>query len=222
MFDKEFFRQELKKQFNDWTDEKVETHVNVMAAKHATVKHGPNVIHLDYYHGLLDINDIQEIESDFKAIGYELSRFDKTGVLYASLEDYTLQLSYYLSDPIVQNLLLGLGTNAIWDTIKKIVIYTWQRVRSKKVVDNRGQSKTLNFGLKLQIGDNTKLDLKLDGEVSEATTLQALDKVIDLIKETKPNIHPKRERLFVYKTSNKKWVEVDVLNEIKKKLKKKK
>jgi hypothetical protein len=220
MFDKEFYRKETKKQFKDWTDEQIELHVNRMGAKYATVKQGTNVIHLDYYDGLLDSGDIRQIENDLSSQGYELSRFDKSGVAYNNLHDYTLHLAYYLSDPVVQVILTGIGTNALWDMIKKVSFYTWQRVRTKKVMQNKGRQEALNFGLKLQLGKDTKLELKFGNDATEATTLQALDKVIDLIKDTKQNTPatPQPARMHRFDATTGKWMEIDMLKEIREKI----
>lgn len=212
---------ELRKGFEgmsgEFTKKELEEYANWMADKYSTIKKGANVIHLDYYHGLIDDNDIEQIENIISKADLELSRFDKNGVPYNSLQDFTLQVSIFLSDPIVQSVLFGLGTNALWDAIKQSAILVWRRLKLRlwSLPEEQRKAK-INFGLKVQINSKTSIDLKLDGEVSETTTLEAFDKAIDLIRSVKSKNKMEQGKLFIYNSSKKSWEEVDVMAEIRK------
>lgn len=217
MTDKESFKELYRLTFPEWPEERLEEYITMMASKYSTIKKGPNVIHLEYYHGLIDDNDIAEIENNISPQGLLLSRFDKNGVPYASIRDFTLQIALFLSDPIVQTILLGIGTNALWDSIKASTLLIWRRLKQRvwHLPENERRA-TINFGLKVRLDADTSFDLKLDGEVNEETTLQALDKIIDLLKSVKANQSKKRNKFFVY-DKKKGWVDINVMEEIMKK-----
>lgn len=67
-----------------------EKQARLMSDKYLTVKEGPNVLHLDYFDGLLTKEEIKQINSDISKVGLELSHFDKTGVPHACIEDFIL------------------------------------------------------------------------------------------------------------------------------------
>jgi hypothetical protein len=220
MNDFESLKKEYKTIFPDLTDEQITQRALFMSKKYATIKKGPNVVHLDYFDGLLIDSDIIDIETTLIKAGLELSRFDKSGVPYASLEDFTLQVALYISDPIISNILLGISANIVWDSIKTSSFLVWRKIKerywSKKKTDER-KLRPLNFGLHINIDKNTSLDLKIDGGLTEEAALKALDKVIDLIKQIKPNESPAPSKFF--QTNNDgNWSEIDVYNKIQKEM----
>lgn len=70
----------------------------------------------------------------------------------------------------------------------------------------------------MRLDKQTSIDFKLDGTIDDKTTLKALDKIIDLVKETKQN---KRDDLGNLYVSNEEgnWTRINILEEIKKKIK---
>ena len=113
----------------------------------------------------------------------ELSRFDKSGIAYASVEDFNLHIAIFLSDPIVQNIILGLGTNAMWDTIKQTVFFIWAKIKQRHWDRLAGQERksTLNFGIKIKLDKNTFFDLKigLKGKKSRFSPIKSASKPMD-------------------------------------------
>jgi len=217
MQDKESLKEEYRLTFPNWTEEKLDQYATMMAAKYSTIKKGPDVIHLEYYGGLIDDKDIVEIEANISTQGLQLSRFDKNGVPYASIHDFTLQVALFLSDPIVQMILLGVGTNALWDSIKASSLLVWRRLKQRvwHLPENERRLK-INFGLKVRIDADNFFDLKLDGEADEETTLQALDKAFELMKSMKDIQAKSRNKFFIY-DKKKGWIEINVMDEIIKK-----
>lgn len=224
MYDFESFKKDYQAVFPDWEIEKVEEYARFMSEKYSTVKRGDNVIHLDYFEGLLVKEDIDEITTNISTVGLELSRFDKNGVPYASIEDFMLHVALMISDPIVGNLILGVSGGALWDAIKASSILIWKKLKVRhwdKKTDEENSKKPLNFGLHVSIDKNTKIDLKLGGDLSEDFALKALDKAVDLIKNTHKNKNPQRAK-FYQTDSNGNWCEIDTHAEIRKQIKKQK
>ncbi|KFF75999.1 hypothetical protein HX13_01190 [Chryseobacterium sp. P1-3] len=109
----------FREQYPHWSEDDVSSYATMMYNKMLTVKQGDNVVHLDYFDGLIVSDEIFEIEKLLGDSKLELSRFDKSGIPYNSIEDFTLQVALCISDPIVQNILLGMAGNIAWDSIKK-------------------------------------------------------------------------------------------------------
>ena len=216
---KEELFEQYKSTFPDWSDEEVEQYSAKMYEKYSTIKNGANVIHLDYYGGLITPTEIQDLENSLKEVKIELSRFDKNGVPYASIEDFNLHLAIFLSNTIVQSILLGLGANALWDTIKKTAFFIWTKVKERHWSKTGEQTKksNLNFGLKVKLDKNTGFDLKLDGDLSEELVLEALDKIIDLLKSVKQKDKPKKAEFYIFDKEKRRWIKIDIMNEMRKK-----
>lgn len=79
---------------------------------------GDNVVHLEYL-GELNEACLSEINEKLKTAGLELSSFNKSGVMYNSFEEYSLVTFFVLNQPLIIELLKGVGTNALWDVIKR-------------------------------------------------------------------------------------------------------
>ncbi len=202
---------EHREHFPDWNDEDIEKYATMMANKYSTIKKGENIIHLDYFEGLITLEDIQEIETSLKKHNLELSRFDKNGVPYASLQDFTLHLCLILKESVVQSILLGIGTNALWDTIKNISFFIWKKIQLRhwNKINEPKNSKKLNFGLSIQLGKNKGLDLKLDGNMDEENFWNAIDKVLGLLESNQLNESSYDKSFYTFDKKNKKWIEVD-------------
>ena len=197
------------------TEEEIENYAGMMSEKYSTIKVGDNVIHLDYYDGLVNEDEIKEIEGKIAQEGLELSRFDKNGVIYASIEDFTLQIALFISTPIVQNILLGVGTNALWDSIKHTSHFIWKRVKMRLWdLPAAVRKRKINFGLRVRLDKNRRLEFKLDGEADEQITLLALDKMIELLKSESKNNTKSGGQFFVFDASRNSWQEINVHEEI--------
>ncbi|MDR6545061.1 hypothetical protein J2810_001103 [Chryseobacterium rhizosphaerae] len=215
----------FKEDYPNWSEEGVINYATKMYNKMSTVKRGDNIIHLDYFDGLIISNEISEIENLLEDGKLELSRFDKRGITYNSIDDFTLQVSLCLSDPIVQNILLGVAGNIIWDSIKKTSIFIWKTIK-KRHWDNEESNKRqkINFGLRIKTEDGKNISLNLDSELSGDTLREALDKSFEVIKElNKTNKQKKSHELsyptdfYVFDKEKKLWLEVDIMEEIRKK-----
>ena len=221
LFDKENFKNDWRKLMTNWTEEQLEEYAVKMEKKYSTIKRGDNVVHLDYFGGLLNDNDISEIENLLSKNNLELSRFDKSGIPYASVDDFILQVALFLSDKTTQDVLIGLTSSALWDTIKTTTFYMWQTVRNRTqtiMTARTTKQRKINCGLKLSLDKNTKFEFKIDGELSEETALKSLDKVLDFMKTIKPNPTIKHADFVIFNTEKDIWEIVDVNAEMQKKM----
>lgn len=215
MFDRKEFRESWRKMMTGWTEKELDEYTDFMEQKYSTIKHGENVVHLEYYGGLIDNTDINTIENLLSKSNLELSRFDKNGVPYAALEDFMLQVSLFVNDSTTREILLGLGTNALWDTIKTVTLLVWQKVRNQTSLPIN-KHKKINCGISMTIDKNTKFDFKISSEFSDETTLEALDKALEFLKTVTPNETRKRQDFVVYDKYKNKWEVIDTDAEIRK------
>ncbi|MFN8287732.1 MAG: hypothetical protein U0V74_13305 [Chitinophagales bacterium] len=195
------------------TDEQLECQADFMFQKSKTLKTGENIVHLDYYGRLITLDEINRIEDQLRTCKLELSRYDKDGVMYASLEEYTLQVFLFIGATTVKDVLVGVGTNATWDTIKSVSVYLWNTIRSKLIAKDV-RNKSINFGLKMKIDGNTSFDFKIDGDMSEEVVLQSLDKILKFLETVPPNRTPAPPEFVVYNEEKKSWEVKDVRLEL--------
>lgn len=224
MIDFESLIKEYKAIYPDWDQTRIERYARFTSEKYSTIKRGANIVHLDYYGGLLTDSDITEIDNNLNKAGLELSRLDKNGIPYASLQDYTLNVALFLSDPIVSNILLGVSAGAFWDAIKASSFLIWKQIKERywsKLSEQENLKNQINFGMHVQVDENRSLDLKIEGGLSEKNALKALDKVTEIIKYIKTNSNPSRKK-FYHTDKHGNWIEVDIQKEIKKEILKQK
>ncbi|MEI8278795.1 MAG: hypothetical protein WCG87_03470 [Bacteroidota bacterium] len=184
-----------------------------------TIKRGDNVVHLQYIGELNEI-ELQEINNILAAVELELSSYNTSGFLYNSIDDYRFITSIALSYPIITSLLTGLAPNIIWDTIKYIIIHIWRKNKGKKYNRLFGgtiEEKEITFGLHVNLDQYTSFDFELKGDVSDKAIVDSLDKVLDFLRERELYKKPHIPDYVYYDLANKKWVKVDVFEEIIKK-----
>ena len=190
-----------------------------------TLKSGDNVIHLEYLGGLLDINDIAEIENRLKQADIELSRFDYSGFPKATLEDYLNVVFVAIQTPLISNILTGVFSNFVWESIKFSVIKIWLNTRQKKITkitSSAQEKKNVTFGLEVSLDKNTSFNFRLDGDLSEKTIDKSLDKILNFLKEQKLNENYKHQYFMTYNSNLDNWEKLDVEEELRKEILKKK
>ncbi|MES2382153.1 MAG: hypothetical protein V4538_13995 [Bacteroidota bacterium] len=214
MYTKHFFLEEYRKIFTTWSEEKLIDYAEYMEKKYSTIKRGDNVVHLDYYAGLINETDILTIETSLAKINIELSSFDKNDVPYASLEQFMLQVSLFVGDKTTQDILFGIGTNAIWDTIKTVTFHVWKTVRNRSANMQIESKKEFNCGIKMALDKNTKFEFKIDGELSDEAALKSIDKILDFLKTVRPNQSIKKPDFIIFNQKKESWEIVDVNAEL--------
>lgn len=105
-----------------------------------------------------------------------------------SLENYTFITFLAINQPLIIELLKGLGTNATWDIIKETIFFTRNKLKGKKIKEITSISvkeKDVTFGLKVHLDENTGFNFELKGNVNDKIIEQSLDKVLDFLKDEK-------------------------------------
>ncbi len=189
--------------------------------KRKTIINADNAIHLDYLGKMIPDEDIKIFEDVTKNVGLQLSRFDKSGVMYASLDQYTLITSLLVTQPLIGSVLIGAGGSATWDAIKYILTSVWKTVRNKtykKVSGGDAIDKKITFGLKVTLDKNTGFDFELSGDFDEKIVDKSLNKVLKFLKDKKINEEYHHPKYLYYNPKQDEWIEIDVESEIRKKI----
>lgn len=207
---------ELKEILNsDWYLEFQKRHEE----RYKTVKVGDNIVHLSYLRGVVDNKDITEIEEYLKCSELELSLLDKHGLAQNALEDYMNVICICISTPLISNILIGVLSSSVWDSIKFAVKKVWLNVRNKEYISLKAGSsekKKITFGLEIKLDENTGFNFRLEGDISEELVDRSLDKALDFLKKQKMKKQKmnKHSYFMMYDADKKKWNKIDVEEEL--------
>lgn len=209
---------------DSWSEKQIDNYVNDLAERSKYVKTGENVIHLDYFGFLLDKKELEQIEGALKKNGFELSHYDKTYSITASLDDYILSFYLLFNEQTTKSILSDIFKNTVWEFVKSITLQLWRKykskVKSEKLTLNQSTIGKINFGIKFRLDRKRQLDFKLSGNISEETAIRALDKVLVFMRNEKPtDLSQPTMEIIDYSTKKKKWVRMNVLEEVKRKTK---
>ena len=191
--------------------------------RNQTVKKGDNVLHLEFL-GELSDKELKEIETKLSDANLELSYYNKSGITYASLEDYSLVTFFIIHQALMLEILKNAGMNATWDAIKWSLLFSWSKLRGKKFNKYQGSKfteKETKFGFTAQLDEHTSLNLELNGNLDNEQVAVALDKVLGFIEKHKRNHSYKMPDYSYYDKTKGEWIKDDVMEEIRKKSKKK-
>ncbi|MFV8324870.1 hypothetical protein [Flavobacterium sp. ZS1P14] len=186
-----------------------------------SLKKDDNVVHLKYI-GEINEADLKEISDQLSTANLELSTFDSSRKTVACLEDFSFVTYLAISQPLIIEFLKGISTNAGWDVMKQTIIFVRSKILGKKyyrVTSKTQEEKEITFGVKVKLDKNTGFDFELKGNLSDEIIGESLDKILDFLKTQEVN--PKYEHpLFVeYSKKEKKWIPINVLEEMRKKRK---
>lgn len=191
----------------------------ILEEKRKSVKIGNNVIHLEYL-GEINNSGLKQIKDHLNSVGLELSSFDKSGVMYASLEEYSLVTYFILNQPLISEILKGVGTNALWDAIKYSVMIVRSKIKGEKYnksTSGQTEQKDIKFGLQVNLDKNTGFNIELDGALSDELIENSLDKVLDFLQEQNLRDKYQIQDYVYYSVEDEKWIKKDVLEELSKK-----
>jgi hypothetical protein len=209
--------------YPELSDDKIVAKATYKFDQISKMKEGDNIVLLEYYGGLITESETQYIEELLKKGNLELNKFDKNGIPNASIQDFTLQMSLYLQDPIIQNLVLGVSGGAIWDALKLSAVFIWNTVKERHWNSKeRRENHTINFGFKYSTKNGDKIDINLNGDLSPEQLNKALDVLPTLISESNNVNHPMNSGFYYFDKDQNKWIGIDVIEEIKKRHYKKK
>lgn len=211
MFDKKSHIETLKIAFPNWPIEKIESEADKEQQRHSKVKSGDNVLHINHCGNVLSNDDFESIESSLGGVGYELSRYDTSGQLMASAEEIITGITLYLSQVTVKEaILLGMGTNAVWDAIKIVIVKIYQKVRDKTVHTITSKTATeRNVTFDIVINYDKDFQLKF---VIENIPENKMEVAIDHIKvlKKKPGwVESRIPQVAIYNPEDNSW---DIVN----------
>jgi len=180
-----------------------------------TIKRGGNVVHLSYYKGPINEDDISDFKNVIEKTELEFSSYNKNGDMFASLDNYTLSVFVIISQITIQEILNGTITNATWDAIKYVVGKTWSKVRKKtitKYTSSTSNKEEVKFGIKVSLDENTHFDFYLNGNLNEETIIKSLDKTFEFIAKQQMNKGYKFPYYVEYDENVQEWKSIDVDN----------
>lgn len=194
--------------------------MNLLEEKKKTVKYGSNVVHINYYEHVLNDADLNEFAGLLKKVQLEISSYNKTGVVYNSLEDYTNMMSIALNDELTKNIVFGVVGNAVWDTIKtiaKTILPNTKPKKSTKIAGNKTTKKSMTFGISMSLDKNTGFRFRLDSTLTSKTTDKALDQIKEVVKKQTPNKAYDHPLFFYYDKKKNIWIGVNMLEDLRRK-----
>ncbi|MBE0660872.1 MAG: hypothetical protein IH597_00245 [Bacteroidales bacterium] len=194
----------------------------LLKERRKTIKTGKAVLHLEYI-GEFTETDLNEINDNLKKVNLQLSSFNKSGVFYNALDEFSLDSFFVLSQPLISEIIKIIGTSALWDSIKWSLLYGWRKLKGKKYFKSSTgtiEEKEIKFGLNVKLDKNTEFNFKLEGDIDESTIETSLDKILDFLKEQKPNKSYKTPDYAYFSKEKDMWIKVDVMEEITKRIKK--
>lgn len=139
---------------------------------------------LCYLSGPIEASDLSLISSELNAIGIELKVLNKSGIVTASIEEFTNVFSFLVNSPLAMGLVSGILASATWESIKKVILHTFKKVQDKKynkMTRNGVEEKQITFGIEIKI-NNDHYNFNFNGISSDEAIHEALDKIIALLQ----------------------------------------
>lgn len=185
--------------------------------KKKTIKHGTNVVHIEYVDGILVQEDLNEIELELNKSKLTLSSYDKAGVIYASLEEYKNLINVVLRSEIIMNILVyNVLASIFWETIKSIYKKFMVKLKTSiiKTLGTKNLKDKLTFGIHVIIDNNNQYYVRLNSSFSESEIELVMEKAIKFIKKQNFNLTYKHPLFLYYNLEDKKIIKVDMIKDI--------
>lgn len=216
MRNKDLLKKELEELINsDFYKERLK----LLEEKRKSVKTGSNVVHINYFDKVITSEELTSISNSLEVVNLELSSYDQSADIRASLEDFTNMMYVGLSSELTKNIVFGVLGNFAWEAIKKITKIIFSKVKNENV-NSKTKKKELTFGLHLSLNKNTGFNFRLDSKLSSESVDEALDQAKEYISIQKPNEEYKFPTFLYYDDKKNEWIAVDILTELRKKTKK--
>jgi len=172
-----------------------------------------NLMNEDTINDQVRLLSIQGIKADF---------YETTGKPQASFEEFRSFVLLILNEPLVQQYLNGILTNAAWDILKSTILQVWRATLGKKYhifrANAEPETKDVTFGITLKSKEN-EIHFQCSSQLSEEMQSKCIDKAFDtfarLCEEAKGEISPHVARF------DKEWKLVDKKKVIEEKQKQK-
>jgi hypothetical protein len=193
----------------------------LLEEKRKTVKSGSNVVHVEYFGVILNNDDLEEFSLELKKNELELSSFDKSGVAYNNLEDYTNMIYVGLNSELAKNILYAAAGSVVWESIKLITKRIFSKTKNQEINSYSGggqiRKKEITFGIHIHIDRNTGFKFRLDKKFTTETIDKPLNQAVEFVKTQSPNAVYTHPLFLYYDHKNEKWIPVDMMEDIRKK-----
>ena len=181
----------------------------LMAERWAKLKKGPNVIHLSYSRQHISPDELEQLESDTKYLGLELSSMDISGIPFNSISSVAGDIVLMLSEPgIVGVLTSGLLTNGLYDGLKTMIVKLWEfaiRKPTVTITSTTMREHQTKFHLNIKLGEDRFIELKTENLDSEQLGI-AIDKISQAAKE----LSDQKRDLMEFDIVENKWFPIKV------------
>jgi hypothetical protein len=221
----EIFKNSARNIYGDSiSEEELDAIVQAHLDKRKNIKKTKEAVHIQYLGESIKEEDFIEYERKLNEVELELSRFDESGEVKQNFEDYLLISFVLVNEHVFSNLFSDVKGNLKWDVIKYLLESIYRKLKGKKYFrtqSEKTEERPISFGLKVKMDKNTQFDFSctdLDNETFDAS----LDKILEFLKTQKKYSKYQLPKFVEYDSKKKKWVEIDVMKEIRKKINKKK
>ncbi|WP_145050770.1 hypothetical protein [Paenibacillus xylanexedens] len=139
---------------------------------------------LFYVSGPIDESDLLLMSSDLNENGIQFIALDKSGQIYASIDEFSNVFSFLVSSSLAMGLVSGILASATWDSIKTVILRTFKKVKNKKcnkITKNGVEEKQITFGIEVKINDD-HYNFKFNGISSDEAMREALDNIMSLLQ----------------------------------------
>jgi hypothetical protein len=175
-----------------------------------------NVLGLSYTKSLILESELIKIESELSKLGYSLKLNDYSGRTMNSLADILSEITLVLNDTTVQQILIGLCTNGIWDGLKSITKSIWLNSKQRKaytmssggIISERG----ISVAVMMKIDKRKSVEFKLDN-LSEDTFDKSFDKIMELV-DKKMDFEESKRNVLIFDKENDKWLLINNMIEL--------
>lgn len=216
-------RQSIKNLHGDWiSEEDLDKKVKNYFEKRKNIKKAEDALHIQYLGNTIDESDFERYEEKLSEVGFKLSRFDESGEVKQSLDSFSLVSFILLNEHVFSGLYSDIQGNLKWDVIKFLLRSLYGKLKGKKYQRIRAGSieeKEISFGLKVKLDKNTQFDFSFTN-LDKETFNKSLDKILGFLEKKDKNQEYKLPNFVEYDSKKKKWAEINVMEEIKKKAKK--
>jgi len=173
---------------------------------------------LKYYKDLLDEDVINKYDTDLTKMNIAQYKYDKSDIIMNSAGDIFNNVSLVINSNLVQAIITSVITSGFYDVLKSYIVWIWNNTKEKyltKTTCSGAEKEKVTFGLNIDIDQYTKVNVSLEGDVSDELKSKCVDKVFEFIKDVPLKNKPSIDDIARYNWDNEEWYLVDIMEEIK-------
>jgi hypothetical protein len=200
--------------YNGWEDIK-----KMILEREKYLLVGPNVIHLQYYDGVLNEQNIEDFENKLKQVRLELSRFKYMGnnLLCSNLNKPLPKIFILVAQPLIGELINGETVSEQWETLKYLMFTIWKNLIGNNYYHNTSNEvikKDHSFELKVNLDTNTSFSFRIQSDFNEEYIQNTFNKILIFLGEQQPNEKYKLVEYVYFDAKKEKWVKTDIQKDL--------